>query len=196
MVQLTTKTPVRFTPDWLAKAKQKPVYLLRSGSVTEREEFEAMLAGSMQAAQIFPSEWTEAFREGVTALLDPADADRLASLYEQDAAEQIDALREDRDAEQLPPSDKALVNEAVQVLTKHWPGFAALVDRQARRRRLMPVAAFRQFCVGWEGVDAEFATGPDGCVAETALKKISSHELKVAGIRAYGLLYARGEEKN
>lgn len=198
MIALSTSTPLRFTPKWHeAKGDAAPVYLIRSASVIDRELFEADLAGQFMAGAVYPAEWKEAFREGVTALLDDdAEAGRLADLYDGFRDEEINSAIEERAAGAVDAKDRALVDGAVEILTARWPGFATLVTRSSRRQALLPALAFQRFCVGWENIDAEFAANPAGGVAEAALLAVNSLDLRGTGHFIYRAMYGGGQAKN
>ena len=53
MISLSTSAPVRWSPPWREGAAGAPVYLIRAGSVIEREMLEAELAGEHRAGKVF-----------------------------------------------------------------------------------------------------------------------------------------------
>lgn len=177
--------PIRFTPSYRS-GDEAPVFLLRAGSVVERGRLEAELAGEHQAGRVFPYELLEAFQSGVQALMaDDPGRDEIAAL----------AIAEG-EGETLTGTDRQLLVEAREILTKHWPEYRALVAQAQRRRELAPILALQRFCVGWEKVAAPFARGRDGLVTEAALAALDPFDLMLAGNEAYGLLYGRGQEGN
>jgi hypothetical protein len=203
MIALNTTQPVRFVPSWLRKAENPHTYLLRAGSIMEREMLEAELASDHRAAEVMPWDWDDAFHSGVAALLDADDAARLSGLYDAEQStwhEQqqliVAGKVEQAKALDLPEGDRQMLAEVRRILAEHWPQYRALVAQDARRRVAMPLLAFQQFCVGWKGLDAPFALGPDRRVAEASAIKVPVFELRSAGIEAYHMLYAAGAEKN
>lgn len=191
MISTDTKTPHRFTPPWHKPAEGEaapdaPVYLIRAGNVIERGLLEAELAGEYRAGPVYDFELLAAFAEGVTALLDDAgEAEQLVSLAEADALKQ-----------EIAGEERSALADARNLLAEHWPNYRALTARLARRNQLAGVLAFRRFCVGWENVEAEFARGVDGLVTMDAIGALDPLDLKVAGLFAFDLLYAGGQEKN
>lgn len=192
MIALSTAAIVRRSPPWLVDQPDAPVYLLRAGSVIERELFEAELSGEYRAGRVFDFEMTEAFRQGIAALMadDPGRDQILA------------AIAADEAGEELPATDRQMLIEARGVLSQHWPEYRELAAQAERRRQVSPALALRRFCVGFErvtgsdGKPVAFARGEDGLVTDAVLKRIPPAELRMAGIEAYGLLYGSADEGN
>ncbi|MDX3885986.1 MAG: hypothetical protein QHC65_16300 [Sphingomonas sp.] len=184
MISLNDIEP--FTPKWREGEKKPPVYLIRVGDVIERSIFEAELAGKYGAGQVYAFEFAQAAVDGIQALLagDPQLDDLLA------------LVNAEMNGDTISADDRQKLARMRDVLTQHWPAYALLIERQARRRELAPVLAFRRFCVGWENVKAEFARDRDGFVSAAALRGIDPLEMTAAGHHTFGLLYAAGEEEN
>lgn len=199
---------IRFTPPWLLaspepggdKGKQAvkpaapPVFLLEAGSIVSRDQFEAELEGKYGAGMVLSFHLLEAALDGLRALLGD-DATEIEELLRAD-------LAATSDAEQLTPQEKAKVKAATEILAKHWPEYAALVERESRRSRLLPTLAFVQWCKGWENlVDAngepiEYARSATGEIADELLRRVPFVMLRAAGLEAYGVQYGRTQAKN
>lgn len=188
MIGLSTKEPVRWTPPWREGDATAPVYRLRAGSVIERSQLEAELAGEYRAGRTQEFEWLAAFEEGVNALLagDPDGAARLVELARADGTDDL-----------TDPVEKGLLAEARETLAENWPAYRALVAREQRRQEMAPLVAFRRFCVGWDGEDMPaFVKSPDHQVSLDVMAKLSPLDIKVAGITVYGMLYGGTESPN
>lgn len=185
MIGLTTGAVERFTPPW-AEAAAPRVFLLRAGSMVERAQLEAELAGEYMAGEVWPFELEAVFAEGLGAIADAEDAERILSIVAQEAA-----------GEPVDDSDRALLAQARDLIKQHWPAYRALLAQEQRRQELAPVLAFRRFCTGWEGVDAKYEARA-GLVTDAAMKAVNPLELRAAGLRAFRMLYATGAdaEKN
>lgn len=184
MIMLNTSTPFRFTPEWREEGAKAPTFLLRAGDIFEREMLEAELAGPYRAPRVMSWELSAAFVDGVRGLLaDSPDADRIVEL----------ASAEDED---LPMADRQLLAEVANILMQHWPEYRELRSSIARRQSILPALAFRTFCVGWEGVhdrsenDLPFQCEADGMVSRKLMGQLIPIDMRLAGLRAYGLLYA------
>jgi hypothetical protein len=181
---------IPFTPSWLTDEPDPPVYRLRAGSVIERELMEAELAGEFSAGTVYQWELHAAILAGFEHL-GGDDAEGLVELANMELA-----------GAEMDDAQRATLADAKRVLQQHWPEYRALTAQMERRNTLLPVVAFRRFCVGWENVvqradgGVSFARGPDGCVAEVALKRVDPLHLRAAGIRAYSIQYGAGMEKN
>lgn len=196
MIATTTTETIPFTPKWLEKEADAPVFQLRAGGVIERAQLEAELAGPYRSAKVYGFELTEALRSGVRALLhDDPELDHLLGLIEAEAA--VGAAEDGDGAEPLSEADKRILAEVRNVMAQNWPDYRDLVAQLERRREIAPVVAFRRFCTGWSGISTPFARGRDGLVTEAALKGVGHLEMLSAGNRAYSLLYPdTSAEKN
>lgn len=186
MILTSTKAQVadRYTPPWHRNEEKAPVYLLRAGTVIEREQLEAELAGALLAGPVWPWELQEAVLAGFREL-GGEDAEALIALAE---ADQAGALESDAEKRQLA--------EALEILAQYWPPYRRLREQQARRNALIPAIAFRHFCVGWENIDPPFKRGFDQKLTAEAMGLVDPLDLRAAGMRAYNLQYGGGEEKN
>lgn len=188
MLTISSKDAVRFTPGW-QQGDGAPVYLLRAGSVIDRAQLEAELAGEHNAGRVFAFELMEAFRTGVLQLLGSGDdAGQVLAIAAAEMALQP--------GEKLPDDEARTLAEARDVLAQHWPDYRAIRSRQSRRQEMAPLLAFRRFCIGWENVSAPFTRGPNGLVTDEALGQIDPLELIAAGGHAFGLLYPTDQEGN
>ncbi|HEV7658832.1 MAG TPA: hypothetical protein VGO55_03200 [Allosphingosinicella sp.] len=187
--------------------------MIRAGDVAEREMFEAELTGEHDAGRVLEYEVKGAFEAGVAFLL--ADApDQLAELEAMLAAEKeieasnSDLLRrvfeireEDRPAfleketRRLPDNQRQDLEEIRRLVAKYWPDYRSLMAQQARRVAMLPLEAFRRFCVGWEGLKQPFQAGPDGLVTLEAAGGVAQNDMKSAGLHAYRLLYGAVTEE-
>lgn len=172
----------RFVPQWRREDADPPTFLLRAGSVIEREMLEAELAGEMRAGRVWPYELASVLCDAFKAF-GGDDVGTLVGLVER---EQAHALR---GGEKLDAADQATLDGARGVAIEYWPDYAALVAQMQRRELLLPIVAFRRFCTGWENVAATYKRGLGNVVDDSALKSISSLEMRAAGIAAYNLLY-------
>jgi hypothetical protein len=212
MIRLTTQ-PRPYTAPWHKDGKG-PVFMIHAGGVTDREMFEADLAGEYNAGPVTSFEMDAAFSEGLAVLLADSPA-QLAELHELRAAEReivehnnevanrAQSLPEpDRadfvklESRELPAADRQALEEADRIVRDHWPDYAALHRRRARRHAMVPLLAFRQFCSGWTGLKSECDIGPDGLVTEASAKAVPAMDMKAAGYHAYTLLYAVEDEGN
>ncbi|MPT48254.1 MAG: hypothetical protein E2598_07500 [Sphingobium sp.] len=190
MMILTNTHPtaaIRYTPEWL-KGDDAPVFLLRAGTVFEREMMEASLTAA-QAGTVWPWELYEAISSGFTQF-GGEFVERLLMLAE---AAQSGDLEDEADLRDY--------KQALKILGQHWPAYKDLMKQQANRNVLLPLESFRRFCVGWENITHDgahliFAKAMDQCVTEALLAKLDPLLLRGAGLRAYNLQYGGGEEKN
>lgn len=200
--------PIRFTPPWLVPAAPAgggkkgsgkiapvPVFLLKAGTILERDQFEAELEGRHAAGMVLSFHLLEAAVGGLRALLG-----------KEDAAEIEDLLRSDYSAAagdgSLSPQERAKVKGATEILAKHWPDYSALVEQEARRSQILPTLAFVQWCSGWEnvtdqdGAPVEYARGATGEIDDALLRRVPFTMIRSAGMAAYGLQYGRSQAKN
>jgi hypothetical protein len=191
MIAIST-APIRFIPPWYeAEDPQAPVFHIRAGSVTERALLEAELSGEYRAAMVYDFQLASAFAEGISALLaDDPGRDELIALSISAAA-----------GDDLAPIEALRVAQARAILADHWPAYRSLLAQLARRSQLLPLIALRRFCTGWENVTNDdhpvpFMRGADGLVTSDAAGALPHLVLKVAGHRAYELLYAGAQSKN
>lgn len=181
--------PRTWRPSWLQD--EAPTFTWRVPTVTERELFEGGMAAH-NALAVYPWDIANQFRAGVAALL-PDDPEQ---------AEQLDSLRERQMAgETLDAVDTALIDEAVGALMQHWPGYRLIVAQAARREAVLPLAAFRAFVTGWEGLTFKgepvtMLRGIDGLIADDVMARIDPLVIRALGIEIYGAMYDRSAEKN
>lgn len=178
----STTAPTRFVPQWRRDDPNAPAFLLRAGSVIERETLEAELAGEHRAGRVWPYELANVLCEAFRAI-GGDDVGLLIGLVEREQAAALGG------GEKLDDADQATLDGARQVAIEYWPDYAALVAQMQRRELLLPILAFRRFCIGWENVGAPFSRGLGGMVADTALKSVDPLHMRAAGIEAYNLLY-------
>lgn len=189
-ILLSTSAPLRFTPEWRQEEEVQPVYLLRAGNIIERELLEAELAGEHRAGRVSQLELRTVFCDGVATLLKDSDA----------AGQIIELVMQDEG--DLDATSRQLLFEAREVIEAHWPEYRALKSQAERRAAILPIVAFRQFCTGWENVedrDGEplaFKRAPDGQVSLEAMAKLMPIDVKLAGYKAYNLLYATDQVGN
>lgn len=205
MICLKT-TPKPFTPPWYGTGAG-PVFMIRAGDVAEREMFEAELTGEHDAGRVLEYEVNGAFEAGVAFLLANAP-DQLAELQAMLVTEKevethnADLLRRsfdvaeaerqaflEKETRRLPDSQRQDLEEIRRLVAKYWPDYRALMAQQARRIAMLPLEAFRRFCVGWEGLKQPFQAGPDGLVTLEAAGGVAQNDMKSAGLHAYRLLY-------
>lgn len=178
----STSAPTRFVPQWRREEADPPTFLLRAGSVIERESLEAELAGEHRAGRVWPYELANVLCDAFRAI-GGEDVGLLLSLVER---EQAHALK---NGDPLDDGEQATLDGARQIAIEYWPDYAALVAQMQRRELLLPILAFRRFCTGWENVKAPYKRGLGGFVDDAALKGVDPLQLRAAGIEAYNLLY-------
>jgi hypothetical protein len=194
MIILSSGATVEWVPPWLkGEGVARRRYLFRAGSVVDRAMVEAELSGDCRAASVYPFELSAAFADGVNALFpdNPDDAARLVELEQSEAA--LD------EGESLPPDERAMLDQAREIVAEAWPAYRAIEARKARRNEWAPLVAFRRLCIGWEGEGLPpFAKGPDGLVSADAMLALPALELMVGGAEAYRRLRGHGgdTEKN
>jgi hypothetical protein len=188
MILTSTTETVLFTPPWLEGAPNAPVFQLRAGSVIERGQMEAELAGTHRAGKVFGYELRQAIRSGVLALLsDDPDLDRVLGIVEAESEGDADTLSED---------DRKVLGEVRKVLAEHWSEYRDLVAQLERRREIAPIVALRRFCVSIDAPSLTFARGRDGLVSEATLAALDPLEMLVAGNHAYALQWPGVTEGN
>lgn len=186
MIPTDTTTPLRVVPPWRKDEAAPPAYFYRGASVLERASIEAELTGEHNARRVYGFELAAAVRGGILALLDEgADRDRLIELVDNEQA-----------GVALEATERQLLLDAETVLQRHWPEYRDLVAVTARRKEIAPIVVFARLCTGWENVDAEFARGKDGRVAEAALAAIDPIEILAVGNAIYASLYDLGEKRD
>lgn len=193
MIVTSTTERVPFTPKWMCDADGQPqpgapVIYFRGGSVIERGQMEAELAGPHRAGEVYGFELRQAVRAGVLALLaDDPEIDRLLGLIDAEAEGEASGLSE---------QDRQLLAAIRNVLAESWPAYRDLVAQLERRRAVAPIVAFRRYCVGLDVAGVTFERGKDGFVSEATLAQLEPFLLSVAGNRAYELQQPRGLEGN
>lgn len=192
MIGLSTTTPNRWSPPWLAGDPDSPVFLWVSGSTIDRALLEAQADGEYQAGRVFQHDFDAAFIEGVNTLLhDDPEKDHLIGLMASQSA-----------GEPLSPEEAATLFEAKSSMARHWPAYRALVAQQARRNKILPLLAFARFVRGWQGLvdndDLPLAYLRDGVggVAESVLRLVPEQYVIGLGSEIYASLYAGAQEKN
>jgi hypothetical protein len=181
VIALSTTAPVPWSPPWAPERK----FLFTAGSVVDRANLEAELAGELRAGRVFDFQLDAAFEAGVTELLGAEDAERLREVV---AAE--------REGGDIPAAERAMLDECRSLMKEHWPPFRALAAQAERRNQLVPVVALRRFCTGWDGPGLPPFERKLGVVTDAALVGLDFLTARAAGLFAYGLLYAGGQEKN
>ncbi|MFT3968423.1 MAG: hypothetical protein QM690_21345 [Sphingobium sp.] len=197
MIPTDTVTGHPYTPSWRADAANPPRYFLRGGSILERTQLEAELAGQYSAGRVYPSELYDAAREGVSVLLPSAeDAERIIELIGRQQEEEIAG------AQSLNAMERNDLIEVYGALGRHWAPYRELMAQQARRRELAPLLAFSRFCTGWENIfdisdqPVAFEMGSDRLIPDGVLRRIDAMEMKAAGSYAFQLLYGTTEVRN
>ncbi|MGD9470614.1 MAG: hypothetical protein AB7G24_00785 [Novosphingobium sp.] len=184
----------RFTPPWRAHLPEgeRPVYILRPGTVLERDQFEAELDGRHRAGQVFSFQLVDSAERGIRALLPQgAQADAL-----------VEAIRAQHSGQELAVEEQALVKAAIDILAEHWPEYRGAAEQEARRNNILPTLAFLRWCCGWENVtDAdgnpvEYSRTATGEIPEDIQRRLNFLELRSAGLEAYAMQYAQAQAKN
>lgn len=180
----TTKAPVAWPVPW---ADGQAHFMLRAGDVIERGEFEADLS-ELGAGRVFDFQLEEAFLSGVEALL-AGDTDAIGRIRD------ISAAMASEDT--ITPDDQALMDGTRELVKQHWPAYAILMKQVSRRGELIPTLAFQRFCTGWEGEGfPEYRKGIDQLVTLECIGEVPPILVRLAGMRAYQMLWATGQEKN
>jgi hypothetical protein len=189
MILTSTTERVAFTPSWLVGQPAAPIFYLRTGSVIERGQMEAELAGEHRAGRVHFYEVAEVCRSGVEHLLQ--DDPELGP-----ALELINAEAQG-EAAGLPEAEKQKLATVKGILAEHWPPYRELMAQASRRAEIAPIVAFRRFCTGIDADGVDFVLGRDGLVSEATMAALDPMWLTAAGARAFGLQYgAAGQEKN
>lgn len=179
----TSTAGVPFTPQWRAGQDDAPVFLIRPASILERGQFEATLAGPpYNAGRVFPWDLAAAAEEAARALL---DGEHLGQVLEA-----LAAMRQTLDMDALPLEQKQLLTAIDPVLSDHWPEYAELRRRDARRAELLPTLAVKHFLKGWDWGDRAFTFGKDGLVSDETLRALGVFEMRAIGLEAYRLMNA------
>lgn len=193
MILTSTGATLPYTPLWLCDADGNPkpgapVIHLRGGSVIERGQMEAELAGPHRAAQVWGWELRQAIRSGVIHLLaDDPELDHLLGLIEAEG---------EGEAEQLSVEDKALLASVRDVLAVNWPEYRDLVAQLERRRAIAPIVALKRYCTGMEVAGVTFTLDRNGQVSDATLGQLEPFLLSLAGSKAYELQKPGGLEGN
>lgn len=182
-----------FTPAWLSAmpVEAKPVFLLRRGTVLERDELEAELDGRYQAGEVYRFVLSELAQKGIRELLPGDDVEQLVQSVQAHFSDQ-----------ELSVEERAEAKAALDVLARHYPEYKVALEQEARRNRILPTLAFMRFCTGWENVrdrqgePIPFARDTLGEIAAASISRIDTMALRAAGIRAFELQYGWAEAKN
>lgn len=176
-----------WTPKWLEGQAGAPVFFLRAGDVIERELFEAQLAGpAWGAAEAWPWEKQGALLEGLRTL-GGEDAPHLIALAETAGAGALE------DAGEI-----ALLKDAAALVAQHYPPYRVILEQEARRQAVLPVAAFCRWCVRWENVPEAGEPRRDvaGLIDPASIGEIPALLLRSAGVEAYRRQYGASARKN
>tara|TARA_R110000868_G_scaffold92872_6_gene257520 strand:- start:3123 stop:3686 length:564 start_codon:yes stop_codon:yes gene_type:complete len=184
LVSTAAEAAEGFTPSWLEGNAEPPRFFLRAGSVIEREMMEAELAGEYQAGGVWPWDLHAAVLNGIRTLLGE-DGAQLTAIAEADFGGTLESAEE-----------RAQLVEVKRILALHWPEYQHLQAQMERRNAVLPVLAFRRYCVRWDNLPFSYATDMDRFVSKVVLPQIDPLQLRAAGLRAYALQYAAGAEKN
>ncbi len=186
MIAISTTEPVRFTPPWMAADEGAPVFLIRAGSVVDRAQLEAALAGPpYNAGRVYPWDLADTAADAARALL---DGDALGQVLEA-----LGAMKASMGLAALADDQRQLLVAVDEALMTAWPEYAALRQREARRDEFLPLLAAQRFLVGWENLPAEFVTGKDGRPTDDTLRALGQFFLPLVGREAYRLLYAEDQ---
>ena len=173
----TSEAPVPWPVPW----NDKQQFFFRPGDVVERGEFECELAADYRAGRVYPFQLEVAFAAGIKALL-PERPD--------DAAAILDWQAQEAAGEELAPDEAAALAKAREEVGLHWPPYAALLKQIERRKGMVPIAAFRRYCSGWEGEGLPpYEKGLDGLVTLGAMRKLDALYHDAGGLFAYQLQY-------
>jgi hypothetical protein len=180
----TSKKPVAWPVPWNA-AQQ---IFFRPGDVIERGEFESDLSADYGAGRVFSFQLSEAFAEGLRAIMhdSPDDAEQLIAWERQASG-----------GDKLEADEAAAVEVARQTVSEHWAAYRSLAKKLDRRRTMTPIAAFQRYCAGWEGEGLpDFVKGFDGRLTADAMGKLDPVLIEVGGMFAYSLQYGADEQGN
>src|SRR4051812_34392056 len=106
----TSKKPVAWPVPW---NKEQQIFF-RPGDVIERGEFESDLSADYGAGRVFSFQLSEAFAEGLRAIMhdSPDDAEQLIAWERQASA-----------GDKLEAEEAAAVEVARQTVTEHWAAY-------------------------------------------------------------------------
>uniref|UniRef100_UPI0035CC36EA hypothetical protein n=1 Tax=uncultured Sphingomonas sp. TaxID=158754 RepID=UPI0035CC36EA len=176
----TTET-IPYKAPWREDDPAAPVFHLRQGTVIERGQMEAELAGQHRAGKVYGFALRAAERSGVLSLLsgDPGHGEILSLL---------DAEQEG-DAEGFTETQKRLLTETRAILAEHWPEYRDLIMQRERRRVIAPIVALRRFCTNIVGENVAFSKTIDNMVSDATLSALDELEIAMAGNRAFSLQF-------
>lgn len=200
MILTSTTEAVEFRVPWRTDDPKAPVFFLRAGSVIERGQMEAEIAGPHRAALVHGFELRAAVKNGITTLLgDDPEHESLIALFDTELEHEI-AKGEAQGKGQEPPADPLSAEDRQKIaavhsiLGEHWPEYRELQAQMQRRRQIMPIVALKRFCTNIVAPGLTFARSFDGQVSEATLAALQPMEMMFAGDRAYTLQYGSGEE--
>ncbi|WP_313737209.1 hypothetical protein [Sphingobium yanoikuyae] len=174
-----------FTPKWLEGTPGAPTFYIRAGDIIERQLMEAELSGpAYNAGEIWPWEKHGALIDGISAFAGE-DTAHLIALAETAAKGEL-----------VDPAEIQLLQQVTQTIAQHFPAYRALVEREERRRAVLPMVAFCRYCVDWENVEGRPVRGINGQIDPATLTTIEPLLLRVAGMEAYDRQYGLSARKN
>ena len=174
-----------FTPKWLEGSAGAPVIFIRAGDIIERQLMEAELSGpAYNAGETWPWEKHSALIDGISAFAGE-DTAHLVALAETAAKGEL-----------VDPGEVQLLQQVTQSIAQHFPAYRALVEREERRRAILPMVAFCRYVVRWDNVDGAPVRGINGFIDPASLTLIDPLLLRVAGMEAYDRQYGLSARKN
>lgn len=165
---ITTKTPIRWTPEEEAHKPDAPVYLIGVPTVRGRSAYRRRLA-----------------QEGVVYWPEKELAARAREVIDAASVPDIEDLHHAIDAFELGfPGEADEKSRLAQIwgdlavsLHRNDPKFAAMRGDNQYFIDMVPVIAASMFLVGWENVNLPFSRDPDGCVPMEIISQIPANHL-------------------
>lgn len=186
MLPLSTRHPVRYTPESCRDEPAAPVYLVAVASVFGRAEFNALL---VEHGLVSPSddEARAALIDGIKAVVEEGQQQDLIDVIEQVA---------EHDGGPLPDHLDKLYDQIDRQVRPHYRPYGRLVAARTRFFSLMPILACRFFLRGVENADfgLEFRGGQ---LTDESLDRLPEGHAEAVGWKAWSLMsLLREQEKN
>jgi len=197
---LSTKHPIRYTPEHLREQPGAPVYLLKVPTIRDRlahqRELQAEGAAWQSDEQILA-----ALLQALDRQLDPPLAQEMRAVLERHAqakkeraeraadagaaAEQADqaAAAEHAEQERMFAELTQKVAELEQAMVRADPAYRRLVAERAEYMQLAPLIAAQMFLLGWENVEHRFER-LNGRASDDCLMRLPQDHLLLIGWEA------------
>lgn len=165
MLPISTKEPVRFTPDYLDAGDNAPVFLLKVPTMRERIALDAAIVAE---GCRFPgnAELIAALRAGVEQHVIEADQPALLAI--------IDAFAELPSTETLAPDLAVKIDGIAKALRPVYPVYAELEGERSRYLSIASLVRVELFLAGTEGDGAPAIERRGGRVTEGSIAALEA----------------------